>query len=211
MLSAKISVDAAVTGDWFLLDKQNAYSSMPPGRNTCTADIFTAYEKEVYRMTWEASSSEMNAMQLGEIDWWEEGGITETTATAIYSGNDQQNAGQYADEGAQNLGKSDSNKKWYSYGMNVDLIFTFPRNTIMHRTGLYWPPADPDGNEQTGRDPRTWRWYYLEEDLSWYEVARHENQNLSEVRAGAVNSFFGDFSVYRQPRCGCLKSSGFFI
>ena len=48
---------------------------------------------------------------------------------------------------------------------------TFPRSTVMRRVVFFSAQqADwPDG------DPKSWRWYYLTNEATWYEISSHQN------------------------------------
>lgn len=158
-----------------------------------------SYDKSVYKMAIEAArDASATSLQIGEIDWFEKGG-DKRTATAIYSGNDIQTSGYYYAEGALNLGASTAAKKWLTRVVVADVIFTFPRNTLMSHANFF--TANDDG----ASDPRNWRWYHLHKDLTWYEIASHQDVSATTNRL----AFMGEFFVDRQPKCACMSSYGF--
>ena len=78
MLNAKLTDTDWSSGDWFLLDKQDASTAVPSNRGECSSLISVSYEKEVYRLAIESNQGDNAGIQFSEMDWYEQAGSSDS-------------------------------------------------------------------------------------------------------------------------------------
>ena len=189
-----------MTGDWFLLDERDSVT-LTADRRQCSSEYAISYDKEVYRLEILTSRSGGNNLQLAEIDWFAKGASSKTLPDAIYSGNDKMESGDYWEEGVNKLidSSAESNSKWRHRGsQTADIILTYPKNTVMGSAKMF------TANSYPNQDPKTVKWWYLQNDRTWYEI---HDQTLPDQDTRKVT--FGTFNVDRYPKCACIADFGF--
>mmetsp|Transcript_2973 Transcript_2973/g.7221 ORF Transcript_2973/g.7221 Transcript_2973/m.7221 type:complete len:378 (-) Transcript_2973:206-1339(-) len=222
-LNAKLSEyetssDRYNIGDWFLLDKQDDINlPTTAGVGTCSNMFATSYDKEVYRFEWGKSRNHIYWAQMSEIDWYPAGGGAETVPYFVYGGNDKNHDQYQYAERADNLRLGSLDLKWgvgssttILISDGIDLIFTFPQNTVIRSYKIFTANDDPD------RDPLEWKVYVLQDDLTWYTVDTEALVNPWDPnrKADYGNGFApGSFTMISPPPlpngCSCLSRYGF--